>query len=94
MFPSSKELALLINKYCTERGEGVYSLENHDYNKPETKLGVAQALDPEKKAIMEQIRPISALKHTVLRGMDSSLRMRTLISPGEWERLSPGAVPC
>ena len=49
MFPSWKEFAVLINKYCTERGDGVYSLENHDYNKPETKLGVARALAPEKK---------------------------------------------
>ena len=69
-------------------------LENHDYNKPETKLDVAWALAPEKKTIMKQIRPISALKHTVLRGVDSTLRMRTLISPGEWQRLSPGAMPC
>ena len=69
-------------------------MENHDYNKPETKLGVARALATEKKTIMKQIRPISALKHAVLRGTDSTLRMRTLISPGEWQRLSPGAVPC
>ena len=60
----------------------------------ETKLGVARALAPEKKTVMEQIRPISALKHTVLRGMDSTLRMRTLISPKERQRLSPAMGLC
>ena len=55
---------------------------------------MARALAPEQKTIMKQIRPISALKHTLLRSMDSTLRMRTLLSPREWKRLSPGAVPC